>query len=85
MDKTKTKCVLLNSILIEHSSPPNISKPFSTPGVGLIAGIGLVAHEECVWLCFSLTGNFHPLILVPRVFGQASCHSYCFRCRMVFS
>lgn len=45
MDETKIKCFLLNNILIEHSPPPNIGKPFLTSGVGLIAGNGLVANE----------------------------------------
>lgn len=48
MDETKIKCVLLNNTLIECSPHPNIGKPFLTSGVGLIAGNGLVADEECV-------------------------------------
>jgi len=53
--------------------------------VGLIAGNGLVANEECVWWYFTPTGDSHPFILVPRVFAKASCCSYCFQCRVVFS
>lgn len=35
----KLKSILLNSILIEHSPRPNISKPFLTPGGVLLQGV----------------------------------------------